>query len=202
MCWVVKCVQQRRIRTKVVLIWRCAFGRSDQAFMAVIWTWPEMLTSSCAYESSRATKGSTWWFILVWLSCWLVLVLLLSGPDHLFITTQDELVKLITMKQICQNIQALILNACSCRFKKLHRNHYSHKGWVDQSGGGFSCEWRMEAADITEVEISGAENMAYVQWWGVGGGWGRIDAVENDTQTDKSILRNCQIWRVLLWCQW
>lgn len=51
-----------------------------------------------------------------------------STVDNVFITTQDEFVKLIMIKQICHNTLALISNDYSCRFKKPHRNHYSHQG--------------------------------------------------------------------------
>lgn len=34
---------------------------------------------------------------------------------------------------------------------------------INQYGGEDSCEWRMEAADIREMEVSRAGNLVYVQ---------------------------------------
>lgn len=70
------------------------------------------------------------------------------------------------------------------------RNRSDPQGRSDQSGSGLRREWRMEDGG------GRAGNMVYVQGWVVGAGGG--GAVENDTQTEKSTLRNCQIWRVLL----
>lgn len=53
---------------------------------------------------------------------------------------------------------------------------------------GVSGGRRMEAAEL-EMWFMCSDGGWW--WWGGGG----------DTQTDKSTVRNCQVWRVLLWYQ-
>lgn len=79
------------------------------------------------------------------------------------IPTEDEFVKVITVKRICANIQLLLLLLLKAwRFKKPLRNRSGPQGRSDQSGGGLRREWRME-------DGSGrAGNMVYVQGWVVG----------------------------------
>lgn len=87
-----------------------------------------------------------------------------AGVVGVFIPTEDEFVKDITVKRICPNIQLLLLLLKAWRFKKPLRNGSGPQGRSDQSGGGLRREWRMEAAEL-EIWF-----MCRDGWWCGGGG--------------------------------